>query len=390
MPTRRSNGQYYIQRTLAGVGKLYKSLSTSSKGRADVRERMLVTLDRQGHKEIMRAFQAGAVSISVLEEHFEAQKLHILRDALRTNSVSLKKACDEALKNKKPDIRATTLSVYEMSLAHFRSFIDNDDLPVHLAMTEDRIQEFKGRRLDGGRAEQTVNNDLGAISVVVSFAMKKGWMKSRPEIKKFKYKARIRWLDAGQLALYSASLRPAFRTQMLTLIGSAMRLGESESLTVSDLRLGSEGRALIEDSKTAEGVRAVYLPTWVVELLQKHIDEHGLSGQDQVFTIHRRTVQAEHKRACGIAGIYGYTIHDHRHTAAVHLARAGMPIPLLQQQLGHTNLDQTMKYARFHPEYGDVADYFSRVADSLGISEIDSRNNKSHNTPQTEGTDAAY
>ena len=33
-------------------------------------------------------------------------------------------------------------------------------------------------------------------------------------------------------------------------------------------------------------------------------------------------------------------------------ARSGMPLNLIQQQLGHANISQTMRYARFNPDYG--------------------------------------
>jgi integrase len=47
-----------------------------------------------------------------------------------------------------------------------------------------------------------------------------------------------------------------------------------------------------------------------------------------------------------------------RATAAVLLAREGMPIPLIQQQLGHKRIETTMIYAKFHPACGDVERYF--------------------------------
>ena len=81
---------------------------------------------------------------------------------------------------------------------------------------------------------------------------------------------------------------------------------------------------------------------------------------------HRWQAQDEHYRARRLAGIVGYTLHDHRHTAAVYLARAGMPLPQLAQQLGHATIAMTMRYARFHADYADVRRYFDRVAQALG------------------------
>ena len=59
--------------------------------------------------------------------------------------------------------------------------------------------------------------------------------------------------------------------------------------------------------------------------------------------------------ACGLPK--GYTIHRHRDTFAVTMARRGMPLPTLQRILGHKTIQQTMKYAAFQPDYADVDRY---------------------------------
>ncbi len=57
-----------------------------------------------------------------------------------------------------------------------------------------------------------------------------------------------------------------------------------------------------------------------------------------------------------------------------------MPLNLLQQQLGHSRVEQTMQYARFHPDYGDVKEYLDRVEERLGLSESGNTLGK---TPET-------
>jgi integrase len=126
-------------------------------------------------------------------------------------------------------------------------------------------------------------------------------------------------------------------------------------------------RMSVRDSKTETGVRSVFVPPWAGEAVSKHIEDHGLSVTDLLFTHQRRTVQAEHNRACDLVGIPEYTIHDHRHTAAVTLARAGMPLHILQRQLGHKHVEMTMKYAAFHPEYSDVTPHFNKMGRMLGL-----------------------
>jgi len=129
----------------------------------------------------------------------------------------------------------------------------------------------------------------------------------------------------------------------------------------------------VTESKTNAGIRHVFVPRWAADAVAAHVREQNRSGSDAIFTIPRRTVQKEHKRACEDAGIDDYTIHDHRHTAAVALARAGVPLQNLQGQLGHANITQTMKYALFHPEYSDLSPYFDRVAQRFGLNSTGNR-----------------
>jgi hypothetical protein len=143
---------------------------------------------------------------------------------------------------------------------------------------------------------------------------------------------------------------------MQLLVGTGMRIGEGEALRMCDHRFGStENRVSVRSSKTQSGVRSVFVPPWGAAAVKAHVDGTGSSGTEPVFTTPRRVVQAEHKRACGLVGLHDSWIHDPRHTAAVALPRAGLPLHLLQQQLGHKHITMTMKYARFHSDYSDVA-----------------------------------
>jgi hypothetical protein len=47
------------------------------------------------------------------------------------------------------------------------------------------------------------------------------------------------------------------------------------------------------------------------------------------------------------------------------MARAGVPLDLIQKQLGHGRITQTMVYARFHPNYGDYDKFTSAVQELL-------------------------
>ncbi len=60
------------------------------------------------------------------------------------------------------------------------------------------------------------------------------------------------------------------------------------------------------------------------------------------------------------------------------MARAGIPLDLIQKQLGHSDIRQTMVYAQFNPEYGDYARYTEQVETRLAGEQT-----KSHTTFST-------
>ena len=275
-------------------------------------------------------------------------------------------AVDAALAWKEPDVAESTHERYTTGVEHFKAHV-GAEVDVADALLVDRLQSFKAARLEDV-SKNTVNNDLGAVSVLASYAEMKGLIAERPRIKRYGYTTRIKYLEKADIAAYMAAIRRPFRCQQLLLLSTGMCLGQSEVLRVCDVRGGySEMRLSIRDSKTEAGVRSVFVPPWVAEALRSHIEGDGLSGTDRLFNVKRRTVQAEHDRACGLVGVYEYTIHDHRHTAAVALARAGIPLQILQRQLGHKHIEMTMKYATFRPDYADVAPHFERMGRMLGL-----------------------
>lgn len=389
MPAKRSNGRYYLKRHVPGFGKLRRSLRTERKAVARRREQTLLALAEQGRQEVIQAWLDGEVTLVEIVEARDTGTVHKLVRAARNGSATLGEAADAALSDKSPDVAGSTLERYTTGLKHFRRFA-GEDTPLREALTTEQVQAFKKDRIDEDEvAQETVNNDLTAVEVLCTYAERQGWIDGRPEIKKYSTKVRISYLESDEIVSYFASVRPAFRPLLQTLLGTGIRLGEAEGLRVSDLRLGNgEARAMIEDGKTDEALRAVFIPGWVVETLQDHVEETGRSGREYLFQIPRRTVQKEHNNARKQIGRPEYTLHDHRHTAAVHLARAGMPLHLLQRQLGHSNVEQTMRYARFHPEYGDVGKYFERVGQDLGLSP-DSGHSSGHTASDKESKEAA-
>lgn len=69
-------------------------------------------------------------------------------------------------------------------------------------------------------------------------------------------------------------------------------------------------------------------------------------------------------RASRTAELRSVTIHDLRHTFAVHAAQAGVPIPRIQKLLGHATVAMAMRYMQHAPE-AYFAEDAAKVAGSL-------------------------
>ena len=83
------------------------------------------------------------------------------------------------------------------------------------------------------------------------------------------------------------------------------------------------------------------------------IAANNLDRHDLLFPKLRRNrgwyVWRAWRDCCEKAEVHGATIHDLRHTFAVHAVKCGMPLPELQRRLGHSKMKETWRYASFVP-----------------------------------------
>lgn len=412
MPSKRGN-VWHVKRKLGPIGKVRRTLQTRRKQTAVKREEMLLRFVREGRWELLRAFDEGEVDILELEEARDRNQLGQLQKRLqeKRSRVPFDDALEvvERIKKSDDNIQADTWNDYEAKLKFFRDFVrrerengegrnaeekrnDRDEAEsserpegnvsskIHGAESEpvtvremldpETVRRFKQHRKNKGMSDATINNDMNAIAALAKAALEKGWIDRKPPLKRYATKDRVRFLEPAQVRDYLNELRPDFRLYMRLLLSTGMRLGEVEQLRVHQVRAArDEPHLQVETSKTAEGTRPVTLPEHLAKDLQAHIDERGLKPNEEVFSLARRTVQKEHDRACEEVGLPDYTVHDHRHTAAVHLARSGTPLHLIKEHLGHRHIKSTMKYAKYHPDYGEMSPHVEGVARHLGITE---------------------
>ena len=96
--------------------------------------------------------------------------------------------------------------------------------------------------------------------------------------------------------------------------------------------------------------RHIPLDVDVYEILYRRKKETGyvfLNSDMKLFDYHR--INRRLSGACKKAGIRKIGWHTLRHTFASHLAMKGVPLPTVQQLMGHSSITTTMRYAHVAP-----------------------------------------
>lgn len=166
------------------------------------------------------------------------------------------------------------------------------------------------------------------------------------------------------LALPNARDQTGYRDQVLlsTMYAGGMRPEEVCSLTVGDISFQDDGRASILIHGKGGKARRIKISEKPSEMLRRYIahrrisnqhDRHVFSTQrnermstsalEEVFAKYAARAKAQHD---GLFLERAYTPHSMRHTTAVHMVDAGVPLLVIKQFLGHSNLATTEIYAK--------------------------------------------
>jgi site-specific recombinase XerD len=221
---------------------------------------------------------------------------------------------------------------------------------------EDCRAHTAARRRDGIK-DGTIATELGHLRMVLRWAEKRRLIERASPIERPTPPKRTdRHLAREQCrALIGAATMPHVRLYIVLALGTGARNGALLDLTWDrcdlarglidlrdpDLTRPHKGRAIVPMNRT---VRAALLEAAPGALSQHVIEWAG----KRVASVKRGLKSSA--RAAGIAG--AVSPHLLRHSAAVHMAEAGIPMEEIAQFLGHDDVNVTRRiYARFSPTY---------------------------------------
>jgi integrase len=262
---------------------------------------------------------------------------------------------------------------------HFRTWYPE---PL-TAITVERIESWKARRLNEGRSPATVLRDLFTLSSVLRRAVKAGELTENPmrrvDMPRIDRRGKVRFLDEAEesrlrkelterdermkrlrasgnsrhqkrsepllppLTHYGDHLTPAVLLSMNT----GLRRGETLKLQWASVDFNR--RLLTVEGRTAKSrqTRHVPLNEEAMTVLRRWREESG--GSAKVFDVATR-FQTAWKKLLLRARITHFRWHDLRHHFASRLVQRGVPLNTVRDLLGHSSVGMSLRYAHLAPD----------------------------------------
>ncbi|MDE7065817.1 MAG: tyrosine-type recombinase/integrase, partial [Desulfovibrionaceae bacterium] len=219
-------------------------------------------------------------------------------------------------------------------------------------ITLDKIDEYVTSLVRRGLGNATINRHLMNLSRVLRTAYERGKLDRMPAIKLRKpSQHRIRFLtDDEEIRLFNTLSLLGYHEQrefFMVLLYTGFRCGELAALRSTDVNLETNTLTVWK----SKGGRPRTIP--IVSKIQDIIIQRAHAGPDFVFpnctrsSIHRSWSKARHMMQ--LDEDKQFIPHMLRHTCATRMARAGVPLTVIQAWLGHADIKMTMRYAHFAP-----------------------------------------
>jgi integrase len=214
-------------------------------------------------------------------------------------------------------------------------------------------------RKDGlPRANSTCNREVEALRRLLNKAIEWGMLERNPasrlkSLPEPQGRTRFLSLDEAKRLLEASSrhLRPI----IVCALETGMRRGEILNLRWSDVDMKTHTIYL---GKTKNGEsRHIPISNRLISVLsglpRRLGSDHVFAGEPKIGKTGNpfHDVRTSFENACRRAGIEGFRFHDLRHTAASHLAMAGVPLRTVGEILGHKTAAMTERYAHLTPEH---------------------------------------
>ena len=126
------------------------------------------------------------------------------------------------------------------------------------------------------------------------------------------------------------------------------RVSEVLGISVKDVDFHTKTLRIISLKRKGRPQRAIPIQSGLVGLLGAYMAQNQLKRDDEIFSFTRQRAYQLVQGAVLAAGLDKERGHPHvfRHSFAVHAVLAGVPILVIKEWLGHTNIQSTLVYLK--------------------------------------------
>jgi len=228
------------------------------------------------------------------------------------------------------------------------------------AIQQREIETYKSARLKKGLSPKTVNNHLTVLRRIVTLAAEWGIIAHAPQFKWLKVpEAEFDFLTFEEAGRLEQAAEGEWATMVVLGLGTGMRQGELLALRWEDVDLvagrlvvrRAVARGIIGTPKSGKS-REIPLNDKVLRVLKAHRHLRGelvfCDGDGHMLS--KGACKWPLRRACRRAGLRRIGWHVLRHSFASHLVMRGAPLKAVQEMLGHSTIEMTMRYSHLSPD----------------------------------------
>lgn len=229
-------------------------------------------------------------------------------------------------------------------------------------------RDYAAKRRKAKIKDGSIWTELGHLRTTLQWAEKRGAISKAPYIERpAKPAPKERYLTRAEIErLLAAPCEPHIRLAVLLMLSTAGRVSALLELTWDRVDMECGKINLRTEGQSTRKGRAVVpmnagLRAALQEAREAALSDHVIEWAGGPVKSIRKGITSLAERA----KVPNVSPHVFRHTAAVHMAEAGVPMSEISQYLGHSNVGITERvYARYSPDHlrraADVVD-FTRV-----------------------------
>ena len=206
------------------------------------------------------------------------------------------------------------------------------------------IEQFKGFLVSNICSKTTANRYLEILSKMFNMAIDNEWLSKNPIKKNTKFRIKnytVRYLTEEEEKRLFKYLTGDLKNIVIIALSTGLRKSNILNLKWENINL--EFKTIeITENKSNKHLK-IFMNNKLCNLFKSlpHVSEYVFINK---YTKKPYVKLRSWKTALKKAGIENFRFHDLRHTVCTRLIKQGVPLPTVQQIMGHSSIQTTMRY----------------------------------------------